>query len=63
MKVRHDNPPLPPHDYSNAIQRAVSWLGERHLLATPIAALPRRRRPPIFLMPSTPWLQTAKHGR
>jgi len=27
---------LPTHDYTAAIQAAVSWLGKRYLLATPI---------------------------
>jgi hypothetical protein len=34
------NPTLPVHDYEPALQRAVSWLGERHLLATPSVRLP-----------------------
>lgn len=32
--------PLPVHDYELALQRAVSWLGDRHLLATPSVRLP-----------------------
>ena len=31
--------PLPSHDYGRALQNAVSWLGDRHLLAKPV---PRR---------------------
>jgi hypothetical protein len=31
--------PLPSHDYGLALQNAVSWLGDRHLLAQPV---PRR---------------------
>ena len=31
--------PLPQHDYGFALQTAVSWLGDRHLLAQPV---PRR---------------------
>jgi hypothetical protein len=34
------NPTLPVHDYEPALQRAVSWLGDRHLLATPSVRLP-----------------------
>ena len=34
------NATLPVHDYEPALQRAVSWLGERHLLATPSVRLP-----------------------
>jgi hypothetical protein len=34
------NQPLPVHDYGQALQSAVSWLGDRYLLAAPI---PTRR--------------------
>jgi hypothetical protein len=34
------HPTLPVHDYEPALQRAVSWLGDRHLLATPSVRLP-----------------------
>lgn len=27
--------PLPVHDYGQAVRRAVSWLGDRYLLAEP----------------------------
>jgi hypothetical protein len=41
MKRSNDvNSPLPVHDYEPALQRAVSWLGDRHLLATPSVRLP-----------------------
>ena len=29
----------PLHDYSPALQGALSWLGDRHLLAEPVARL------------------------
>ena len=32
---------IPQHDYGLALKSAVSWLGDRYLLADP---LPRRRR-------------------
>jgi len=35
------HPQLPVHDYGLALQNAVSWLGDRYLLAAPIPA----RRP------------------
>jgi hypothetical protein len=35
------HPQLPVHDYGTALQSAVSWLGDRYLLASPIAT----RRP------------------
>ena len=41
MKRPNDtHSPLPVHDYEPALQRAVSWLGDRHLLATPSVRLP-----------------------
>jgi hypothetical protein len=41
MKRSTDSqPPLPVHDYEPALQRAVSWLGDRHILATPSVRLP-----------------------
>jgi hypothetical protein len=35
---RDSQPPFPVRDYSSAVQSAVSWLGDRYLLATPIHA-------------------------
>ena len=32
------HPQLPLHDYGLALQSAVSWLGDRYLLAAPIPA-------------------------
>jgi len=34
---------IPLHDYDQALEKAVSWLGERYLLAEPA---PRRREEP-----------------
>jgi hypothetical protein len=40
-QTESDSTPTPPvHDYEPALQRAVSWLGDRHLLATPSVRLP-----------------------
>ena len=37
MKRSTDTQPqLPVHDYGLALQRAVSWLGDRYLLAAPV---------------------------
>jgi hypothetical protein len=36
--VRETQHPFPVRDYSSAVQSAVSWLGDRYLLATPVAA-------------------------
>jgi hypothetical protein len=42
MKSRSDSqPPFPVRDYSSAVQSAVSWLGDRYLLAAPIHAASR----------------------
>jgi hypothetical protein len=27
---------IPPHDYRAALDRAIAWLGDRYLLATPL---------------------------
>jgi len=41
MKLSDSSPAtLPQHDYALALKSAVSWLGDRYLLADP---LPRRR--------------------
>jgi hypothetical protein len=37
MKRPNEHPQLPLHDYGLALQSAVSWLGDRYLLAAPIA--------------------------
>jgi hypothetical protein len=45
MKSPRDHqPPFPVRDYSLALQSAVSWLGDRYLLATPIHATNQRAR-------------------
>jgi hypothetical protein len=40
------NPALPVHDYRPALQCAVSWLGDRYLLAAPVRRAPERK--PFF---------------
>lgn len=41
---------LPLHDYERARQSAVSWLGDRYLLATPVNR--KREEPsPFFVQP------------
>lgn len=48
MKVSNETKvPLPVHDYGQAVQRAVSWLGERYLLAEPQAR--RKDLGPIYV--------------
>jgi hypothetical protein len=38
MKRPNEHPQLPLHDYGLALQSAVSWLGDRYLLAAPVVA-------------------------
>lgn len=40
---QHTIPSLPVSNYSSAIARAVEWLGDRYLLATPINTAPAQR--------------------
>jgi hypothetical protein len=52
---------IPQHDYGPALQSAVSWLGDRYLLAEPV---PRRREDhkPYFNSPRS-WFEAARsHG-
>jgi hypothetical protein len=42
--------PFPLHDYSPALQGALSWLGDRHLFARPTARL-RAEPAPYFAQP------------
>ena len=51
---------LPQHDYGLALQTAVSWLGDRYLLAEPVS---RRREPikPFFVEPRS-WHQAAQRS-
>jgi hypothetical protein len=44
---------LPVSNYSAALARAVEWLGDRYLLATPINT-PRRPRRPAARAPRQP---------
>jgi hypothetical protein len=39
MKTSELHSPVPEHDYAVALKSAVSWLGDRYLLAAP---LPKR---------------------
>lgn len=36
---------LPQHDYNAALRNAVSWLGDRYLLADPVRCRKDERRP------------------
>jgi hypothetical protein len=51
---------IPPHDYRPAVQGALSWLGNRYLLAEPVnrrsadskvqAGDPQRAQPSLFVL-------------
>ena len=45
MNRKQPTAQIPLHDYSPALQSAVSWLGDRHLLAEPVARLHEERAP------------------
>lgn len=36
---------IPLHDYAHAVQSAVSWLGDRYLLADPVPRRSEDRKP------------------
>ena len=61
MKLHDPHPTLPVHDYSGAIQSAVSWLGNRYILAAPVAPRRDARYVPAFLLHSESWSAFAKH--
>lgn len=48
MKRTKPSLPVQRHDYDQALQTAVSWLGDRYLLAEPVARLPEERKPFFF---------------
>jgi len=50
INVKPLSRPAPTHDYRAALQNAVSWLGNRYLLAEPL----NRRREPIEAAPPGP---------
>lgn len=57
-RKKPQNPQLPIQDYRPALQCAVSWLGERYLLAEPV----RRLNPPsAYFSESRSWLPTKRH--
>jgi hypothetical protein len=51
---------IPLHDYGLALQSAVSWLGDRYLLAAPIAR--RREEPAPFFSEPRRWHEAARSG-
>jgi hypothetical protein len=53
MKRPNPNSRLPQHDYGLALQSAVSWLGERYLLAEPVSRRVEERKP--FFVEARSW--------
>jgi hypothetical protein len=45
MKRKEPTATIPLHDYRPALQGALSWLGDRHLLAEPVPRLSVERTP------------------
>ena len=46
MKRPKETPrPLPQYDYGLALQTAVSWMGDRYLLAEPVSRRVEERKP------------------
>jgi hypothetical protein len=41
---RKENTAIPLHDYQTALQGAMSWLGDRYLLAEPVPRLPQESK-------------------
>jgi hypothetical protein len=50
---------LPPHDYGVALQSAVSWLGDRYLLAQPVPRSIEDRKP--FFVEARSWLDSNRN--
>ena len=55
---RSNNPQLPLHDYRLALNSAVSWLGQRYVLAEPVRR--RREEPKPFFAETPRWLPTGR---
>jgi len=53
------NGTFPQHDYRRALQSAVTWLGERYLLAEPVKRLNEDRKP-FFSTPRGWYPQSAR---
>jgi hypothetical protein len=51
---------IPVHDYGLALQSAVSWLGDRYLLASPVER--RREDPAPFFSEPRRWHDAARSG-
>jgi hypothetical protein len=50
-RLKETQNPVPQHDYGLAVQSAVSWLGDRYLLAEPVSRRVVEPRKPFFFEP------------
>ena len=50
--------PIPLHDYSPALQSAVSWLGERYVLAEPVTR--RREERKAYFNTPREWMRASQ---
>jgi hypothetical protein len=53
------NASIPQHDYQPALQSAVSWLGDRYLLAEPVRRLNEERKP--YFVEARAWHPATRH--
>jgi len=51
--------PIPVHDYQPALQSAVSWLGNRYLLAEPVQRRDDKPRP--YFAETRRWHPVTRH--
>ena len=58
MKRPKPSLPVPRHDYGPALQSAVSWLGDRYLLAEPVSRRVEARKP--FFFEPRHWYETRR---
>ncbi len=58
-RPRQQSTPLPHHDYRPAIESAVSWLGDRYLLAEPVT--PRREPRKTWFTETRRWHPATRH--
>lgn len=58
-RTKGQNRLIPQHDYQRALQTAVSWLGERYLLAEPVRRLHPEPKP--FFAETRSWMPATRH--
>jgi hypothetical protein len=56
--ITQESPRLPVEDYSGALRNAVSWLGQRHVLAVPVTRI--ERATPRYFRQGQSWLELLK---